>query len=119
MKKHFIIKRNDPTALKYSLQELPESFKLKKNQVNEVDPLLLIEITSNESDGIEKYSNVWTVKEGCPILWEKYTKGRLMYDYTGIVNPIIHLNGKVYTWDEYNRMKNSEIYFKPFYHEIE
>jgi hypothetical protein len=105
MKKHFIIKRNSPELLDFSLRELPEGFKLKKNQINKTDPLLLIEITTNELDHTEKYSNIWTVNEGCSILWEKYTKGRLMYDYTGIVNPIIHLNGNIYTWKEYLLIK--------------
>ena len=53
----------------------------------------------------EHYTNLWTVGEGCSILWEKHTKKRLMYDYTGIVHPLIHLNGQVQTFDQYTANK--------------
>jgi len=57
------------------------------------------------NDNTETYTNLWTVSEGCKILWQKYVKNRLMYDYTGIVHPIIHLKGKTYFCDDYINMK--------------
>jgi len=100
-KKYFMIKRNSPKLLGSYLQEFSgnELDKIKK-QVNVNDSLLLIEKTMNE-DNTESYTNLWTVSEGCEILWQKYVKNRLLYDYTGIVYPIIHLKGKTYFFDYY------------------
>ena len=99
MKKYFLLKRNNSELLQSYLLEFDKSERLKI-KVNENHDLLLIEKTCFP-DHTEKITNLWTINEGCPILWEKYTKKRLTYDYTGVVNPIIHLKGNVMTFDSY------------------
>ena len=101
-KKYYIIKRNSQELSESYLQEFSGELRIKlEKRIKHDLPLLLIEKTCN-ADYSETYTNLWTVHEGCEINWTKYTKGRLMYDYTGIINPIIHLKDKHYTWESYN-----------------
>lgn len=64
------------------------------NRTNFNNDLILIEKSCPKKES-EFISNVWTMNDGVPNLWQKYTKGRETYDYTGIVYPLIHLNGTV------------------------
>jgi hypothetical protein len=63
---------------------------------------LLIEKTSNK-DNTEKITNLYS----CSNLSDVYriSNGKTIYDYTGIVKPIIHENLKVYLFDEYVNSK--------------
>lgn len=102
--KYYIIKRNDSKLLQSYLWEfdLLQINKIEK-QINVNDPLLLIEKTYK--DHSESFTNLWTIQEGSEKLWEKYVNGKVMYDYTGIVHPIIHYKGKQYFFDEYTSKK--------------
>ena len=62
--------------------------------------LVLIEKTCNK-DSTEHITNVWPCSEGIDFLWKKYTKGRRVYDYTGVVHPIIHEDDKIYFFNDY------------------
>lgn len=103
--KYYIIKRNFNDLSKSYLQEFSGELRLKlEKKINHNLPLVLIEKTCNK-DKSESFTNLWTIHEGCEINWTKYTKGRLMYDYTGIVYPIIHIKDKKYTWEQYSAIK--------------
>lgn len=110
MKKYYIIKRNSPQLFRDYLGDISQPAReqvLKRRQP--VNPgLLLIEKTIVK-DGIgtsEHYTNLWEVNEGVDENWQKYVKGRMLYDYTGIISPLIHLKGEVMTFDQYaNRQK--------------
>ena len=100
--KYYILKNNSPELLNSYLQEFGGSDRAKiELRCKASDSFVLVEKTE------EVYTNVWTVQDGCPILWEKYTKKRVMYDYTGIVNPLIHLKGKVYFFEQYQELLHS------------
>jgi hypothetical protein len=95
MTKYYILKRNNETVLRdYILELSPELRDKKFNDTSYLNDLILIEKTCNKNVS-EFISNVWTMNEGVPSLWQKFTKGRLTYDYTGIVYPLIHENGIV------------------------
>jgi hypothetical protein len=95
MKKYYLLKRNNVTLLNDYICELPKQSRnetLEKTSYNH--NLILIEKSCPKHES-EFVSNVWTMNEGVPSLWQIYTKGRETYDYTGIVHPLIHLNGTV------------------------
>jgi len=95
MKKYYILKRNNSQLMQDYLQDLSEiNYKRCVKECNVNHGLLIIEKTCNKNHS-ETITNVWTAPEGVPNLWQKYTNGRLTYDYTGIVFPLIHLNGTV------------------------
>lgn len=103
--KYYILKRNSKRLMNDYLADLPLIKRMQvEKRLNENESLLLIEKTQTK-DNTEHYTNLWTVSEGCSILWEQYTKKRLMYDYTGIVHPLIHLNGQVQTFEQYTASK--------------
>lgn len=95
MKKYYILKRNSATLLNDYLCDLPIT--MRETCTKRTDfkhSLLLIEKSCPKVES-EFISNVWTIEEGVSSLWQKFTKGRETYDYTGIVAPLIHLNGTV------------------------
>ena len=95
MTKYYNLRRNNATILNDSISDLP--IKLREECIKRTDfkhSLILIEKTYDEYH-IESKTNVWTMEEGVPNLWQKFTKGHVTYDYTGIVSPLIHLNGIV------------------------
>jgi len=97
-KKYYILKRYNSRLARDIISEFVRQ-DLIERQIDAQKPLLLIEkIVIGEN---EFYRNIWSVEDGCEINWQKYVKGRLMYDYTGVVNPLIHLSGKVMTWNDY------------------
>ena len=98
-KRYYIIRRNSKELIEAFLCEFSKTDR-DKFKLNPSLPLLLIEKTCNK-DNSETYTNLWTIHEGCDSLWTKHTKGRQMYDYTGIVKPIIHIKDKKYTWEQY------------------
>lgn len=103
--KYYILKRNSKRLMEDYLADLDTNKRQSvAKRLKETDGLLLIEKTQNK-DHTEHYTNIWTTNEGCPILWEQHTKGQLMYDYTGIVYPLIHLNGEVQTFEQYTELK--------------
>jgi hypothetical protein len=100
--KYYILKRYNRRLAEDVIREFPNMDQLYK-QIDSTKPLLLIEkIIIGEK---EFYRNIWSVEDGCEINWQKYVKGRLMYDYTGVVNPLIHLNGEIMTWKTYSNTK--------------
>jgi hypothetical protein len=95
MKKYYILTRNNSKLLDDYVLGLSKEIRNEVyNRTNGSDDLILIEKSCPKKES-EFISNVWTMNEGVPSLWQKFTKGRLTYDYTGIVNPLIHLNGTV------------------------
>ena len=76
------------------LRDLPES---KRKKFDHKMRFMLIEKT--EKDGSESITDIISLNT----LSECYliTKGRQIYDYTGIVSPLIHMDGKIYTFSEY------------------
>jgi hypothetical protein len=103
--KYYILKRNNPDLMTAYLCDLPVSKRdVIGNRLIEKEPLLLIEktIVKDEIGTSEHYTNMWTIGEGLPILWECHTKKKMMWDYTGVVHPLIHKDGKVMTFDQYN-----------------
>lgn len=82
-------------------EKIKQQIKLEPNYV------VLFE-KSCYSDNTEDYTNVWTFyPSSCPSVWEKYTKGKLMYDYTNKLGiTIVHFNKKAYTFDEYCKLPN-------------
>lgn len=101
MKKHYILRRTTSSLTAGYLHEFSGKVREKiEKQIESTKPLLLIEKTTNK-DNIEEYTNMWSVEEGGEILWKKFTKGRLMYDYTGVVSPLIHLKNRVLTFEQY------------------
>ena len=101
MKKYYIMHRNSNSMVNEFLCEFSKEQRDKiEKRINIKLPLLLVEKTCNK-DNTETYTNMWTIAEGCEINWTKYTKGRIMYDYTGIIYPLIHENGSILTWTQY------------------
>ena len=76
------------------LRDLPES---KRKKFDHKMRFMLIEKT--EKDGSESITDIISLNT----LSEFYdiTKVRQIYDYTGIVSPLIHMDGKIYTFSEY------------------
>jgi hypothetical protein len=106
MKKYYILKRTSNSLINNYLMELPKERRDKiDRKIDATLPLLLIEKTINK--GVETHTNLWTIGEGVESLWTVHTKGRLMYDYTGVVSPLIHNNGTVLTWEQYNNLGKS------------
>ena len=103
--KYYKIMRNNSHLAAEYLCELRKEDRMKfGKKINPSFPFLLIEktIIKDEVGTSEHYTGVWTIQEGVNSLWEKYTKGRVMYDYTGLVYPLIHKDGKVQTWKQYS-----------------
>jgi len=76
------------------LRDLPEP---KRKKFDHKMRYRLIEKT--EKDGSESITAIFSLNT----LSECYsiTKGRDIYDYTGIISPLIHTGGKIYTFSEY------------------
>ena len=73
----------------------------KRKKFNHNMRFMLIEKTC-EKNGSEDITNIISLDllQDCYLI----TKGRQIYDYTGIVSPLIHLDGKIYTFSEYCEM---------------
>lgn len=105
--KYYILKRLTKDLVDSLISEISDNID-KRKIIKAIDitlPLLLIEKTINIDNNIETYTNLWTIDEGCTINWTKHIKNKLMYDYTGVYYPLIHIKGNVYTWDEYKNSK--------------
>ena len=111
--KYYILRRNSPDTLDFCMRDCEliarTSFENRRNKLSEKHALILIEKTRDFKLNSERITNVWTMNEGCPILWEKYTKKRLMWDYTGVVNPLLHEKGLVVTWEQYKNNGNKVV----------
>lgn len=97
--KYYILHRNDAhkkynTVDAYVCEFDSLKHKAMIKRIDRTKPLVLVEKTCN-ADNTETYTNMWTISEGCESNWTQFTKGRIMYDYTGIVKPLIHENGIV------------------------
>ena len=105
MKKYYILKRVSKDIINDYLCEFSKTDREKiEKRIDANLPLLLVEKTIKNLT--ESYTNMWTIGEGCESLWTVHTKENLMYDYTGVVYPLIHENGTVLTWTQYtNKQK--------------
>lgn len=107
--KYYKLVRNRSIHLGWLLRDIT----IRKNRIiadkkcSDKHELVLVE-KKCMPDSTEHVTNVWTMDEGLDI-WKKYTKGRLMYDYTGVINPIIHKGDEVYFFDDYIRSKKSAV----------
>ncbi len=103
--KYYILKRANPKLIDdYIYDFTGKQFEKINSRIDRSLPLILIEKSQNK-DNTESYTNLWTLPEGSPILWEKHTKGRRMWDYTGAHNePLIHLKGEIFTWKQYKNL---------------
>lgn len=100
MKKYYILKRANKRLVQDYLMEFGgiERDKIEKRLLKNDGSLLLIE--KKIKGDSEIYSNLWLINEGCDSHLE-YIKENIMYDYSGIVHPIIHKGKKVMLFDEY------------------
>ena len=102
--KYYIMKRNSGNLLAEYLMDIDKDKRgVIAKQINPAHQFLLIEktVVIDEVGTSEHYTNLWTMNEGVP-QWEKIVKGRTMWDYTGIVHPLIHKDGKVMTFEQYS-----------------
>ena len=103
--KYYLLKRNSAELLDCYLREFDNDKRaVIEKRTSLKHDLLLIEMTSNK-DYTETVTNFWTLYGGCASTWEKYTKRKLMYDYTGVIFPLIHENGNVMLWEDYLKSK--------------
>jgi hypothetical protein len=102
--KYYILRRVDKNTIDAFRVELSdEKRKEIDKRIDPTKPLILVEKTCNK-DNTESYTDMWLIDEGVESLWTKYTKGRQMYDYTGIVQPLIHEKGIVLTFKQYSNV---------------
>lgn len=100
MKTHFILKPYNKELLTQYLRLFDEkkrkSFKLDKD-----DQFILLEIHT-DNFGNEKFTKIHTITTSS----ELYTlvKDNVVYDYSGIVYPIMHVKQKIYSFEDYNRL---------------
>ena len=105
MKKYYILKRNSEKLRRDYLVE----FEIEKRQrieskLSDKSDYLLIEKTifkGKDGGSYESYTNLWTVEDGIEGLVYSKTKNHLIYDYTGFVHPIIHMDKKPMTFEQY------------------
>lgn len=103
MKKYYIIKRNSDKLIESYLFELSNEQRQKiEKRINKTKPLLLIEKQCNK-DNSEIYTNLWTIDEGIESLYTMYTKGKLLYDYTGIIT-LVHIKENIFTFKQYSEL---------------
>lgn len=103
-KKYYILKRNSPRFLvEYTMDIVGNKKAAIKKRTSPDHHYILIEKKQHiDDDGItEHYTNIWTFNEGNGGECEKITKGRIMWDYTGYVYPLIHKEGKIMTFKDY------------------
>ena len=116
MKKYYILKRNAPGLFnEYCMDIISEEKRRKAHKDYRTDhALILIEktIVTDEIGTSEHYTNIWTFNEGVSSLWTSHTKGRTMYDYTGIVCPLIHIKEDVMTWEQYCKRQDEDLILK-------
>jgi hypothetical protein len=65
-------------------------------------PFLLIEKICMPNEG-EKINNLYQIFDFDKL--QKIVKNTLVYDYTGIVKPLIHIDGQKYTFQQYLKIK--------------
>lgn len=114
-RRYYILKRidKDRKIVEDYLDEFRgDESKMKKinKQVNNTSTLLLIEKTTiiDEIGQSEHYTNLWTVEEGVESNWQKYAKKQIMYDYTGVIFPLIHFRGEIYQMKNWIMLTNKE-----------
>lgn len=101
MKKYYLLKRNSAELLTDYISDANPSVRNKALKHTDFrHGLLLIEKSCPKVES-QFVSNIWTIPEGIASLWQEYTQGRETYDYTGIVYPLIHLNGTVKLFNDH------------------
>ena len=104
--KYFTLKRfNSELFDNIKRDLLPKQLAKINNRLDISKPLLLIEIYEN-SKGNESYSNLYTVGYDINLISD-IIKGRIMYDYSGLSYPIIHLKNNTYTFKHYCELLGS------------
>jgi hypothetical protein len=100
-KKYYILRRLSQETFNAFFYELSSEIAEKiKNRIDMKMQFLLVEKTCN-ADNTETYTNLWTIPENTEVLY-KITKKRQIWDYTGLIKPLIHQNGTVLTFEQYN-----------------
>lgn len=116
MKKYYLLKRNHPGLFnEYCMDIISEEIRRKAHKNFRTDhTLILIEktIVTDEIGTSEHYTNIWSMYESTGEDIQKQVKGRTMYDYTGIVCPLIHIKDDVMTWDQYCKRKDGDLVLK-------
>lgn len=69
-------------------------------KIDDTDYYLLIE-KSFFSDGTEFVSNIISFSHEYPPTLYEITKNNLIWDYTGFSSPVIHLNKKIISWEDF------------------
>lgn len=99
--KYYILRWLSPSLLKDYLSRFDKDKRLKiEKKLNTKLPLLLIEKTGNK-DFTETYTNLFTIMDGDEDSIHHHTKGANVWDYTGAVHPLIHVDGQILTFKKY------------------
>lgn len=106
--KYFILKRNNSKMLMDYLMEfdgvLREKLEVKLDA--KADYLLIEKNLKNDGEEtIETFKNLITFNEMDISHIYKITKKNKIWDYTGIVHPLIHVNKQIYTFEQYMDIK--------------
>jgi hypothetical protein len=106
--KYYILKRLTENLVNEYLMDIPQDkWKSIEKRIDLKKPLLLIEktITQNKvtKETTEIYSNIFFISEGCDSNWTDITKGKVMYDYTGVVYPLVHFRGEVKFFKDFSK----------------
>lgn len=98
--KYYILKWLSPNLLNDYLCEFDKEKRVKiEKKLDTKLPLLLIEKTSNKYG--ETYTNIFTIMEGDEFYIQRHTRGAKVWDYTGAVYPLIHVEGQILTYKKY------------------
>ena len=99
--KYYILKWLSPNLLNDYLCEFEKDKRIKlEKKLDTKLPLLLIEKTM-QKDFTETYTNLFTIMEGDEVYIQRHTKGAKVWDYTGAVHPLIHVDGQILTFKKY------------------
>ena len=104
--KYYIVKRNDQnTDVNFLISDCPKLTKKDSKRIEKTKhlPFVLIEKDIRSICESEVITNIYFFEYNNITFEEikKITKESLIYDCTGIVSPLIHYNGKLYTFDQY------------------
>lgn len=108
-RKYYVLYRAQSDTFKGMFNRLSDEVGKKiLRRLNPKATLILMErtqVTDMQGGETEPYTGMWTFFETPLDNIYKVTKGRQMYDYTGLVT-LIHEKGKVFTFDQYNERKS-------------
>ncbi len=105
MKKYYILKNNTPSLLQSYLREFgTDKIEEINSRLKSSNRYILVEKTifTDDIGTSEHYTNLWTIPEGVSSLVYDITKDNVIWDYTGFVEPLIHVNKVAMRMEEYN-----------------